>query len=104
VPDPVADVLQRAGDHKPPVRETEEHDAAKVLVQDGVGDIGDVGRQADLGTGEVGALTDSGQARRENLVARRPERAADLAEAVRAAPCAVNKNKDRHRRGPLPYE
>ena len=76
----------------------------KILVQDGVDDVGDVGRQADLRTGEVSALTDTGQAWRENLVARRPERAADLAEAVRAAPRAVNQNKDRHRRGPIPDE
>src|SRR5206468_3752175 len=82
-----------------PVRETEKHDAAKILVQDGVDDIGDVGRQADLGTGEVSTLTDTCQAWRENLMARCPERAADLAEAVRAAPRAVNQNKDRHRRG-----
>jgi hypothetical protein len=104
VPDPVADVLQRPGDHEPPVRETEEHDAAKILVQDGVDDIGDVGRQADLRTREVSALTDTGQAWRENLMTRGPERAPDLAEAVRAAPRAVNQNKDRHRRGPIPDE
>jgi hypothetical protein len=52
----------------------------------------------------VGALTDTGQAWRENLVACRAERAADLPEAVRAAPRAVNQNKDRHRRGPIPDE
>jgi hypothetical protein len=88
----------------PPVRETEEHDAAKILVKDGVDDIGDVGRQADLRTREVSALPDTGQAWRENLMVRGPERAADLAEAVRAAPRAVNQNKDRHRRGPIPDE
>ena len=104
MPDPAADVLQRPGDHEPPVRETEKHDAAKILVQDGVDDIGDVGRQADLGTGEVSTLTDTCQAWRENLMARCPERAADLAEAVRAAPRAVNQNKDRHRRGLIPDE
>jgi hypothetical protein len=104
VPDPVADVLQRPGDHEPPVRETEEHDAAKILVEDGVDDIGDVGRQTDLRTREVSALTDTGQAWRENLMTRGPERAPDLAEAVRAAPRAVNQNKDRHRRGPIPDE
>ena len=30
------------------------------------------------------------------------QRAADLAEAVRAAPGAVNQDKDRHRFGPIP--
>src|SRR5439155_5333021 len=104
VPDPVADVLQRPGDHEAPVRETEEHDAAKILVKDGVDDIGDVGRQVDLRTREVSPLTNTGQAWRENLMARGPERAAGLAEAVRAAPRAVNQNKDRHRRGPVPDE
>jgi 2-keto-4-pentenoate hydratase/2-oxohepta-3-ene-1,7-dioic acid hydratase in catechol pathway len=102
VPDPVTDVLQRPGDHEPAVGEAEQDDVAQVLVPDGVDHVGDVGGQADLGTGEVGALTDAGQARCEDLMAGPPQRTAYLAEAVRAAPRAVNQDKDRHRSGPIP--
>ena len=68
----------------------------QILIQDGVDDVGDVGRQAHLRAGEVDALTNAGEARREDLMPGRPERAADLAEAVRAAPRAVHQNEDRH--------
>src|SRR4029077_7993892 len=97
---PVADVLQGPGDHEAPVGEPEQHDAVKILIQDGVDDVGDVGGQAHLRAGEVDALTDTGEARREDLVPGRPERTADLAEAVCAAPRPVHQNEDRHLSSP----
>jgi hypothetical protein len=97
VPDPFGDVPERPGDHEPAVGEAQQHDAAEILVPDGVDDVGDVRGQAHLRAGQVGALADAGQARREDLVPGRPERAAHLAEAVRAAPRAVDQDEDRHR-------
>jgi hypothetical protein len=102
VPYSFGDVLERAGDHEPAVGEAEQDDVAEVLVPDGVDDVGDVRGQAHLRARKVGALADAGQARREDLVAGGPERAAQLAEAVRATPCTVNQDKDRHQHQPLP--
>ena len=74
----------------------------QILVQDGVDDVGDVGRQAHLRAGEMDALTDTGEARREDFVPGRSERAADLAEPVRASPRPVHQNEDRHLFVPIP--
>ena len=49
-----------------------------------------------VGVAYLRALTDAGQAGREDLVAGRPERAAHLAETVRATPRAVHQDEDRH--------
>jgi hypothetical protein len=102
VPYSPGDVLERPGDHEPAVGEAEQHDVAEVLVPDGVDDVGDMRGQGHLRTGQVRTLADAGQAGREDLVAGRPERAAHLAEAVRAAPRAVHQDENRHQHQPFP--
>jgi len=96
VPDPVADVLQRARDHAPAVGEAEQHDPVEILIQHHVDHIGDVGGQAHLRAGQMDPLADASQAGREHLVPGRSQRRADLTEAVRAAPCAMHQDKRRH--------
>ena len=96
MPHPFGDIFQGSGDHESAVGKAEQHDVAQILVLHGVDDIGDVGGQADLRTGEVRALADAGQAWREDLVTCRAQRAADLPEAGRAALGAVHEDEDRH--------
>jgi hypothetical protein len=53
----------------PPQEKPSSHDVPEILVRDRVDDVGDVRGQADLGAGQVHALTDAGKAGREHLVA-----------------------------------
>jgi len=75
----------------------------QILVQDDVDDVGDVG-SSGTPCGLV-RWTRSPTPVRLGVKTSwpgRPERAADLAEAVRAAPRAVHQNEDRHPWGPIP--
>ena len=96
VADPVGDVGEAAGHHHPAVGEAEQHDAVEVLVEDVVDDVAHVGAEVDLRTAEVGPLAEAGEAGREDVVAGALEPAADVTEAVGAAPRSMHQHVGRH--------
>lgn len=68
-----------------------------VLVEHVIHDVMHVRSQVDLGTDQVDSLTDAGEARCKNFVARRREEPSHASPAVRAAPAAVDENERSHR-------
>lgn len=64
-----SDAVGDAGDDHPAIAVAHQDHVAQVLVFDDVDDILDVGREANLRVGEMGALAHADQGRRENLLA-----------------------------------
>src|SRR5207302_3860142 len=79
-----------AGHHHAAVAVADEHRALQTLVAQNADDVGDVGGEIDGRRGEVGALADAGERRREDLVAGRAQEVRNALPHPAAAPGAVN--------------
>jgi hypothetical protein len=71
---PIRRAVGDAGHHRAAVAVPEQHHVAQLLVEEDVHHVPDVGVQADLRRGQVGALPQPGQAQRVDLVPRRLQR------------------------------
>ena len=94
--DAVGDVLERTGHDEAAVREADQRDLVQVLEQHVVHEVAHVGAQVDQRARQVDALAEAGEARREDRVAGGLQQPPDMAEAVRAAPRAVDEDERGH--------
>ena len=94
--DAIGHVFQAPGDDDPAVGEPDQDDVVQVLVEDHVGDVGDVRGEAHLRARQVGSLADPGQARGEHDVTGGGEETADVPEAVRPFQRSVDQHERRH--------
>jgi hypothetical protein len=74
-----------------------QRDAAQLLPFDEIGDVARVGRQIDRGRGEMAALAEAGQRRREHLVTEGAQSLSHVTPAPAAVKRAVHQNEGRHR-------
>src|SRR5438876_385751 len=82
-----------AGDDGAAIGMADQHDVLEALPFDHVDDVGDVGREIDLGIDQVTALAEPGHRRREYLVAFLLEQVGDPPPAPPAMPGAVHQHE-----------
>ena len=82
-----------AGDHHAAIAVTDEDRVLELVHVQEPGDVVHIGREVDLGTRQVGAVSEPGQARREDQVPRLPQQARHPRPAPPTVPGTVNEDE-----------